>query len=102
MSAYHAYGRMFKDRVEPIIQQEWIDKVSAEQVTEEEKAKPIPKAPLPFRNEVVKRLLVMEPQEIQDQVDKWHQDEHAKATNVEDEDNEEAQRVNTAKWYHKC
>lgn len=100
LAAYQAYSQMFKDRLEPIIQQEWIAHTLGKR-TEEEKAKPIPRAPMTFRNEVAKRLLAKEPQEVQAQVEKWRQDERDRDKKVEDEDDEEAQRLSTNKRYHK-
>lgn len=92
---------MFKDRVEAAIQQEWSAKNLAERITDEEKAKPMPKATLPFRNEVAKRLLAKEPQEVRDEVDKWRREEHTRDLKVEDGVDEEARRLKAANRYHK-
>ncbi|KAF7976044.1 hypothetical protein HWV62_7950 [Athelia sp. TMB] len=102
LAAYQAYHSMFKDRLEPIIKQEWIDSVMSERLTEEAKAKPIPPIPINFRNAASKRMLQEEPADVQNEVDEWRRAQRNNSSKVEDEGDEEAQRLRIANRYHKA
>ncbi|KAF7978594.1 hypothetical protein HWV62_45316 [Athelia sp. TMB] len=69
---YHAYGKLFKERVDPVVEKEWVESVKAKRVANGEKDAPIPSmVPIDFRNTVVKRLLSLESDEVKAEVEAW-------------------------------
>ncbi|KAF7965908.1 hypothetical protein HWV62_40972 [Athelia sp. TMB] len=71
MAPYQAYGCMNKKEVGPIIDKEWSDKVMSQRHTEVERAEPMPRVTIDFRNSVLKRMLAAEPEDVHKAVDVW-------------------------------
>lgn len=102
LATYQAYNKMFKTRLTPIIEEEWVASVLSKRHTEEERALRVPQVPIDFRNNVLKRLLKAEPPEVHKQVEVWRQAQRAPVEDVElEETEEETLRFNKADEYHK-
>lgn len=105
LAAYHAYNAMNKDRIGPIIDQEWVKSVLLERHTDEQKALAVPPVPIQFRNATLKSMLQAEPASVHAEVEVWRRENLAakvKATGetVGEEDDEATHRYEKADQYH--
>lgn len=83
LATYQAYNKIFKDRLTPIIEAEWLSSILAKRNTEEERALKVPQVPINFRNKAVKRMLEAEPPEVHEQVEAWRQARRAPIEDIE-------------------
>lgn len=96
---------MFKDRLAPIVEQEWAKSVNEKRLTDEEKSEPIPKIPINFWNASIKSMLAEESDEVRAEVEAWRDskqqdkldDLKSKADGVESESEE----TSMAEKYHR-
>lgn len=100
LSAYHAYSAMNKDRIGPIIDQEWVNSVLLQRHTDKEKAMAMPPVPIAFRNATLKRLLKAEPPSVQADVETWRQTRQTPEVKIDEEVDEETARLAKADQYH--
>lgn len=102
LPAYHAYNNMHKERLGPIIYDEWRISVLSKRHTDEEKAKAIPPIPIDFRNTRLRVLLEAEPQAVKTEVEAWRQ---ARRTAEDSQEKGQVEisneKLNTASAYHK-
>ncbi|KAF7967411.1 hypothetical protein HWV62_34381 [Athelia sp. TMB] len=102
LSITHAYNALHKERLGPIIIQEWTESVISGRTTDEEKSKPVPPVPINFRNAMLKRMFAEESADVKTEVEAWRQARHANDAKKEEGDDEESRRLATANRYHRA